>query len=303
MHNEWMQAAVCAARRASWWAAVAIALGTPSCSFPNFDFRATEAPLDATIDAPADTAPVKPSCPGGGAGGDACARIPRFAGVQKVDGSGDELCALSLTTFDKRTAAFNSPDPPPADVDPRVEVRAGWSAEGLHLHVHVIDARVVVVPPEGKVLHFGDSIEVYAAGFVPTAGDYDDKTDVGAVHVIVAPPGPAIGTRAYLYTSRYDFLPAALSPSSFAGRLVDDGYEIELRLPWTLLTRGTFPKAGESIGFDLSVNAKDDPSRPQRSLQSTLGYRTVAVPAESCTEVTPAQPYCDDRTWCVPMLD
>jgi hypothetical protein len=296
MHNVMMQ-------RSTWaLSPLAFALCAASCGFPSFDFRATEAPLDGAVDAVADAPPAKPSCVGGTLG-DACARIPALAGAQKVDGVGDELCSAPVTRFDKTTAKFNLPDPPPSDVDPHVEVRTAWSTVGLHLHVHVQDARVIVVPPESNILHYGDSIEVYTAGFVPTAGDYDDKTDVGAVHVIVAPPGTGIGARAYLYTSRYDHIPVSLSPANYAGRIVDDGFEIELLFPWSLITRGAAPKAGDVIAFDLSVNAKDDPAQEKRSLQATLGYRSVAVPADSCSGVAPAQPYCDDRTWCLPTLE
>ena len=291
--------------RAAALAAVCAGLGAASCGFPSFDFRATEAPLDGSpFDAAdaGDAGPVTPSCTGGPTG-DACKQIPALVGTQKIDGVGDELCALPVTRFDKTTAQYDVPSPPPGDVDPRAEVRVAWSSEGLHLHVHVIDAHVVVTPAESNILHYGDSIEVYTAGFVPTAGDYDDKTDVGAVHVIIAPPGADVGARAYVYTSRYDHLPVSLAPALYAGRLVDDGFEIEAKFSWTLISRVAPPKANDSIGFTLAVNAKDDPAQEKRSLQMTFGYRSVVTPADSCAGIAPAEPYCDDRTWCVPVLE
>ena len=296
MHNLVMRSA----RAGGLALACAAICAAASCGFPSFEFRATEAPLDGAVDA-TDAGPVAPSCTGGPTG-DACTKVPALVGTQKIDGIGDELCALTVTRFDKTTAQYVIPTPPPIDVDPHAEVRVAWSSDGLHLHVHVADAHVVVMPAESNNLHYGDSIEIYAAGFVPSAGDYDDKTDIGAVHVIIAPPGVDVGARAYVYTSRYDHLPVSLAPALYAGRIVDDGYEIEAEFPWTLISRVAPPKAGDQVGFTLAVNAKDDPAQERRSMQMTFGYRSVGVPADSCSGLA-AEPYCDDRTWCLPVLE
>lgn len=269
-----------------------------SCGFPTFDFRATEAPADAGADTAQGT---RPSCPTG-SGGDACNHIPRFTGTQRIDGFGDELCALPVSAWDKRTTPFQIPTPPPAEVDPRVELRVGWSNVGLHIHVHVVDTTgVIVVPPEVAVSE-SDSVEIYASGFLPTGGDYDDVTDVGATHVILTPPGAGLAARANIFDSRYDHPAVALSPSLYAARIVDDGYEVELQLPWTLLTRGTAPPtSGAGIGFDVALN-KDRASDKKRILQTFLGYRTDPVTPSSCNTFK-LEPWCDDRTWCVPTLD
>ncbi|MGZ3423699.1 MAG: hypothetical protein ACXVEF_35730 [Polyangiales bacterium] len=262
-----------------------------SCSFPTFDFRATEDGSDAA-----------PSCTGASTKGDACARVPHFSGTQKVDGVGDEFCGLPVSTWDKRTAQLNLPSPPPSGVDPRVELRVGWSDVGLHLHVHVIDAAVLVSPVE-QVLHTGDSVEIYASGFVPMGGDYDETTDVGAVHLILAPPGAGLEARALVYSSRYDHPASALSRSLYAGRIVSDGYEIEVQLPWSLITRGAPPIASGGIGLTAAVNAKDVPTDADRALQTFLGFHPVSPGSNSCVGSPGVQPWCDDRTWCTPLLE
>ncbi len=268
-----------------------------SCGFPAFDFRETENPVDGGADA-------KPSCPSVGSDGgigNACTSLPRFTGTQRIDGVGDELCALALDAWDKRTTPFQIPTPPTADVDPRAELRVGWSSVGLHLHVHVVDPTgVIVSPPEASVAE-SDSVEIYASGFVPTGGDYDDVSDLGAIHVIVTPPGAGLGARANIFDSRYDHAAVAMSPSLYAVRIVSDGYEVEMQLPWTLISRTAPPSSGAGIGFDVALN-KDRASDHKRILQTFLGYRTDPVTPSSCT-ISKPEPWCDDRTWCVPKLE
>lgn len=274
-----------------------------SCGFPEFTFRATdEADSGHAESGPETGSSTTPSCPGPSTG-DACTLVPRLPRAQKVDGFGDEFCDVPATSFDAKSAQYVEPSKPPAGVSSTARVHVAYSDAGLHVFVHVADPKVVVAPYTSvPLLTNGDSIEICAAGFGDVTGSFSHGVDVGAAHIVIAPPYGGFPPRALRYDSFEDGTPAALPSTDFAGRLVDDGYEIELHLRWADLTgtHGT-PVAPQKIAFDVSINLSDDGKA--RVLQETLGFRPQTKPSDDCVHNgTTAEPYCDDRVWCTPSL-
>jgi hypothetical protein len=282
------------------------------CGFPTFDFHHDDGGVDGSpTDVGVDGSNVDPSCPASGSV-DLCAQVPAFSGAQTLDGVGAEFCSLPGETLDasaKQIFFFRGATA--ADIKEIATLRLAWSSEGLHMHIHVTDANVFVPANGSQELHEGDAIEIYVAGYVPTSGTFDEKTDIGAQHIIVSPPSGAIGARGFVWTSSCDFpVPAALNNAFFTGRTVSDGWEIELDLPWSVLLTSTTtpaPTAGAKIGFTFALDAQDAPSTDPlhaRQMQAFIGYESITAASPSCDSCSkaPPEPFCDDRTWCPPVL-
>jgi hypothetical protein len=225
---------------------------------------------------------------------DFCQSIPRLEGAQRVDGRALEFCGLSPMLFEVSRAVWTRH--PPQPLPEIVFVRAAWSPEALHVHAHVIDPKIIVSPNE--VLSEGDGVEVYAAATDQLTGPTDGTRDGGALQIIVTPESGQQPARAriYYHPSPGIQLEEAISPAWFATRLVDDGYDVEVRIPWA-----TRVERGMRVGFDLALNVTDSDAATGREQQAALGYRPVTLPTNCTPDVGP-QPFCDDRTWCVPLL-
>lgn len=232
-----------------------------------------------------------------------CANLPHYeklATAQSMDGKADDFCDVPFVVFDNSTGAVRDPSPTPAEAKTTMTIRAAWSSVGLHLHLAVKDPKIIVATPASeKNLYLGDSVEIYVAGYDTLTGSYDFMTkDFGAQQIIIAPalPDGTIGTRAQLF---YGGGPKGSPPlDRWASRNTADGYEIEVRLPWTDLKPTTMaaPVAGKKIALTLGFNNKYDATKQQAF--SVYQVKTVASPVSGCT-----QPFCDDRYWCTPTLD
>lgn len=228
-------------------------------------------------------------------GGDACAKIPRFtAPKQLLDGAGREFCDVLASSFNASTGAHPLPTPPPTGLDTNVVIRAAWSPEALHVHVHVDQAKVFSPTPVEEVWH-GDAIELFVSGSAMLTGPYGG-TDDPALQAIASPDqSPSSPARALIY--RMGTYESVLGPSAFATRMVPGGYEIELEIPWSQV--GAVPVSGGSIGFDLGVDVRETGDAPGPELQTFLGYRP-SVASTACPRIHPS---CDDRTWCIAKLE
>lgn len=238
-------------------------------------------------------------------GNDACSRVPRFSAPRQiVDGSGDEFCDIEAMVFDVDSCPTLLPSEPP-DMPERVYLRIGWSADAFHLHVRVVDPAVLVNPNPDR-LWDGDAVEIYVAGASgeKLTGSYNGSNDGGAIQIVLAPPGAGFGTRgrAFFNPGGGVHQNAPISSSIYAGRLTDDGYELELRYPWVAFADPAVP--GARIAFDLAVDARSDSDASGRQVQCIIS--NVFVEGESACgfdDGRPAEPWCDDRTWCQPALD
>ena len=248
---------------------------------------------DASFDA-APTCPVL-------SGGAVCTQIPRFtAAAQIVDGVGDEFCDVPATTYPVENAAYKKRAVAGTSFNEIATFRIAWSPDALHVHAHVVDPMVLV--PTTTDLYSGDAIVIYFSGGSVFSGAFTGTNDDGAMQVLVSPAAGGLPTRAYVFYWLPGAKTVALDPSLFASRLVPDGYEVELMLPWSPQKDPNSITIGGSIGIDPGVIVKDNPAAAGQELEATLGFRPLPTNATTTCESGFFAPWCDDRTWCVSTL-
>jgi hypothetical protein len=200
-----------------------------------------------------------------------------------VDGLGDEFCAIPAYVMTLENAGFVNPVGT-KNPTTRAVVRMGWSPEALHAHVHVDDARIFGASP----IYNGDNVQFFIAGDKPAIGKFSGSQDGAANQLMLAPPEGATMSRS-----------TTLFPSAtyqYVGRVVDNGYEVELKWPWNgIVTPAT---VGKTIGFDLIIGVKDLATSVTRDFE--YGMFRKATTATSCMAV--AELWCDDLLWCMPTL-
>lgn len=223
-----------------------------------------------------------------------CATIPAFSGAQAMDGAPGEFCGVPTMRFRVDDAPWKRG----SGSFPQVAtLRAAWSREGMHMHVHVSDPKIIVAPDDA--LTQGDAVEFHVAGTSELNGPIDGVRDGGAIQVIVSPPGGGFPARAttYFHPEKGVQTEEPFDPSRFAARIVDDGYEVEIFIPWS----NASPGSGSGIGFNIVVDIADVDAATGKQMQAAVGYR---FPLETtCTADVGPQPFCDNQTWCTPHLE
>jgi hypothetical protein len=188
-----------------------------------------------------------------------CTGIPKYDGVQTVDGKDDDMCQVPVFVFIKPAAAVvNNYNNIQDSEFPVVSARIAWSATGLHAFFDVADANVQSVfgkdPGAATQKPYqGDSIELYFTSNDTVTGI--PGSDPSAVHVTLAATGPSVTvktTNANGISTSYTEMPQAQYKS---GR-TSTGYAIEALIPWA----GGLPTAGGKVRFDLAVNVADSNS-------------------------------------------
>jgi hypothetical protein len=282
-----------------------IAALAASCTLRDVDFLtnggtggpsdAGDAQGDVAADADAGPCPIL-------TGGDVCTSIQKFtAKTQVLDGAGDEFCDIKATKFVVANGVETDPTPPPPGIATVAWIRPAYNAEGLHLHVHVVQANVFP-PTATESIWRGDAIEVFTAGYDKLTGNYNGTTlDPGAVQIIAAPPGDSVPERADFYTVNGPYG----SYANFGARRTPDGYDIELKFLWSDIHGSGM--AGTGIGFDLAVDVREFADATRRPLlQSFLYFKTDPATQPGGCDVTVrgpgGHPSCDDKTWCTPKL-
>jgi hypothetical protein len=178
-------------------------------------------------------------------------------------------------------------------------VRAAWTEEAFVAHVHVTDPLIL---PDASYTHWnGDNVQFFVAGTSMLTGAYSGTEDGGATHVIIAPPTETLAAQGItIYEPCYaSVMVTSLATTAFATRLVDDGYEIEVRLPWgaTALPR----TSGALIGLDFVFGVANT-SGLGLELEGAL-KNDPTLESESCYPTPNTHPGCDDRVWCTPRLE
>jgi hypothetical protein len=238
-------------------------------------------------------------------GGNACTGIHRFtASRQVIDGYGDEFCDIPAMVFDVNDCPTMIPSGELPNLPEKVYLRAAWSQRDFHLHVKVEDPNVVVNPADASLWN-GDAVEIYIAGTSGTGltGSYDGTDDGGAIQIVLAPPGAGQAARGQAFFNPGDgrHTSTRIDQSSYAGRLTSDGYELELIYTWALIAEPRVP--GAKIAFDLAVGAQQIADAGGRQLQCIISNVFVdGALACGYRAGVPAQPWCDNRTWCQPEL-
>ncbi len=239
---------------------------------------------------------------GGGAAcvansGNYCACMPKFVGVQVVDGAGDEFSALAPMTFALNAAPYINPSRA-GSLPEKVTLRAGWSDVALHVHVHVDDPSIN--PDSSSTLWNGDNVQLFVAPTDNLTGTYTGTEDGGAIHVLISAPSAADLSHAIVIYQNGVSTTTPFVTGLFPGHRVTGGYEIEAQLQWLLVANPRY--SGARIGFDLVVGAASDPTQGL-ALEGGLASFPVSAASPACELGGRIQPGCDDRTWCTPVLE
>jgi hypothetical protein len=246
--------------------------------------------------------PVPTGCPPQPEKQAACDVIRHFPGVWDVDGSGVEFCREEdgkQSTPPRRwaiaDAARTEPAPAPERFTQKIEVRVGISPYGMHVFVQVTGDPRVLVDRDDPVQ--GDAVEVFLRGTPPRDLTGDLAAD-DAVHLAMTPPSATAEGVGVRYDGVTKTVP--LADDQWHSRRVRGGYEVELHYPWSELKDMNQSAPGQVLGFDVAIDIKDDPTAPGRELRAVMHIEPVASsPSCDSAKVTPADPRCDDRTWCL----
>jgi hypothetical protein len=292
------------------WARLSLAglgglAGLTGCVVPDLDLTSKKCQTDLDCVIPGQQCSAAGACEAPAQAADPCTTIPHFTGTQIVDGIDTELAAIAATTVDRLTGTtVGSFTPDAAGQGITLTARVAWSDQALSLFFHVDeDATGLVVPTASEPLYYGDGIEIFVKGDAMLTGTYDGTKDRGALQIILVPPSSAMGQPAraemFVATGADDLGP--LDASYYAFVVGASSYDLEVRLPWTLVqaTPGLpAPAPGDHIGLDFGV---DYHSRSASAEAYQLLFADVPPPDDLLCPNGP-HPSCDDRTWCTPAL-
>jgi hypothetical protein len=215
-------------------------------------------------------------------------------GVQTVDCDPSEFCGVPVWVLDAPSGGSS-----PAVV----RLQVAWSDAALHVFARV--ATWPVLPSTNIDLYTGDAVEIFVAASSAslTGGQGDD-----AVHFVVAPPPPntaAGGVGIFFQPSEGTMSYPAPSGIFAACVIPDAGYDIEVQIPWTLswLPPTTPPASGDRIGFDFAIDVSGAADGGRIQTFEYLGPTPDSGAPSQCTVIgEPEAPYCDDRSYCRPVV-
>jgi hypothetical protein len=164
-----------------------------------------------------------------------------------VDGSLDDWPAGATMRTDSESRTILRDQQYHGDDDLRVTVRAGWSADGLHMAFAVDDDDLVVSP--GVSVWENDGVELYLDGRPESARPESYGPGVAQLILSARPTGDeAAGNRTW---KAEEFEWAVLAR--------DGGYDVEATLPFDRIREAPWtPAVGDSLRFDAMVNDRDE---------------------------------------------
>jgi hypothetical protein len=189
---------------------------------------------------------------------------------------GDEFCDIPGQVITFESAAFKrerTENPDTSSVE--AYVRVAWDAGALRAHIHVKDP---VVTHTGGEWYDGDNVQLFISPEAPARGSISDND---AVQFSMMPSWSS-GDH-YLNTDE----PGTLTTAS---RLVEGGYEVEIRWEWGD-ERPDFNE-GDNIGFNFQLGAQQGESG--RDFEFALA---LDEPGETTCDGD-AVPWCDVGLWC-----
>jgi hypothetical protein len=272
-----------------------------------------DAAIEAAADALAEAAPEDSGVDAGDAsctpisGAEPCTAIPELQGTQVVDGTNSEFCNVPYLTFNAGDGVIPPGTPEFPTPAPVLTLQVAWTSTGLAVFAHV-DETDVSPPPEGGQIYDGDAIELFVAAS-STSLTGDGGGDQGTFHFILAATsasGQAVGES---YPSNAGPAPPVpIQSSTFVGKLVAGGYDLEATFPWANFG-GKTPTTGTLIGFDFGVDIASNKT-PDAGVDSghlktiqTFYFSNTQKATKPNACGTPPEPFCDDRTWCTPHLE
>lgn len=159
--------------------------------------------------------------------------------------------------------------------DLSAEVRIGWDDYNFYIAAEVRDD-VYVQNSGSRLLYLGDDIEIQLDKSL-NADYYIQTLSADDFQVGVSPgsPDPGNGLESYLW---YPSNVKGVYPTiEMAAEETEDGYTIEVKMPWKIFNMT--PVKDAHYGFAFSVSDNDDPDElVQQSMVSTNPYRMLTNP-------------------------
>ncbi|MGB0383320.1 MAG: sugar-binding protein [Ardenticatenaceae bacterium] len=141
-------------------------------------------------------------------------------------------------------------------------VRAAWDDQYLYLAAEVTDDNIVQ-ESQGDQLHNGDGIELFWDGNL--AEDFEVNSYNGDDVQIVFTPGSLVNNESNLYYVHH-------SGSGNNGQGIEvwswqtaTGYNIEIRIPWSVLA--VTPQSGATFGYAIALSDNDTPGSGEQETQ------------------------------------
>lgn len=159
--------------------------------------------------------------------------------------------------------------------DLSANVMVGWDDYNLYIAARVIDDKYAQ-NTTGKNLFKGDSLEVLIDTMV--ANDfYMQSLSLDDYQLGVSPGSPQPGTNAEAYLWYPRSLRGAREIVNISATLKEDGYRVEVKIPWS--TFEIIPVKGRHYGFAFSVSDNDlSDENVQQSMVSTSPKRRLTNP-------------------------
>lgn len=226
-----------------------------------------------------------------------CTEIPAFTGTQTVDAKGDDFCSVPAFEFSFANAAGVNNNKvttgSTADYAQYAVARVAWSTDAIHAFIEVY-ADPVRANSDASRLWDGDSVELMLTTNNNPPGLTSE--DNQAIHVI------ANYAKGALVKSNGESGTATeiTDSSQLAVGFSDNGYVIELKLPWP----GTAPVSGAAVRFNMALNVDTEAVDPDvwgRDAQAVLAMATLSGPT-TCSVTDNPTPFCDERLWCATKL-
>jgi LmbE family N-acetylglucosaminyl deacetylase len=188
---------------------------------------------------------------------------PRLAKPPVVDGDLDDLPAPTVSIGPADRWWRKAPDSP---ADLSAEARLGWDAENLYVGVRVRDETVVcnIAPDDVKSQLRSDAVGITVD---PSGGSRDTSTTLQFAAFPCTTAG--WGARGFRDADQRPGLIEETAPGAkVASKRTDDGYTLEVALPWSALP--SRPRPGATIGLNVVLYDGDQKdARPGANISET----------------------------------
>lgn len=151
----------------------------------------------------------------------------------------------------------------------------GWDEDYLYIAARVKDD-VYVQSASGENLFKGDSIEILIDTDV-SSDFYYSELNGDDYQLGMSPGNPQVGVSVEAYLWYPESSAGSLQSVKIGATTKDDGYRIEVKIPWNEL--GISPSEGQHFGFAYSVSDNDKSGEElQQSMVSNVSTRILTDP-------------------------
>jgi hypothetical protein len=154
-------------------------------------------------------------------------------------------------------------------------VMVGWDEKNLYLGARIVDEDYEQ-NASGEELYLGDSLEVLLDTKLAT-DFYYNKLSPDDFQLGISPGSPVPGDHPEAYLWFPSSIKGGRSDVRIGAVRTDDGYNVEVAIPWSIFEMT--PQNGGHYGFGFSVSDNDkDGSKLQQSMISTAPNRSLSDP-------------------------